>query len=258
MIRRTDPVNLPASHRLRRLVLVLGAIAAMAACQSPEELAAPPADPAVDPAALLRPTFETTVGVSSAGHAFLVAHGGKNVLVSAHHVLGRPGGLKRQIEWNEVPTVVTKVTARSAGKEVVSTKPLAIEGAKPLEPKDPSADLSAFLVTDTAGVPPMSLAATAPKTGDFVWLFAEVTGFTGKDRRLHRASVSAATDKELRYIFADSDLKLQATSGAAVVNAKGEVVAVNLGGGKNVGLVFGVGNPVSSVRAKLDKALAAP
>jgi hypothetical protein len=241
----------------RRLTIV-GVALAIAACQSPAEQVAPPAPPAVDGAALLRPTFETTAGTSSAGHAFLIEHGTKKVLLSAHHVLGVPGGLKKQIAWNEVPTAVTKVTARSATHSLASTKGLAIDGAKPLEPKDPSADLSAFLVEDTGGVPALKLATTAPRTGDFVWLFAEVTNYTAKDRSLHRASVSAATDKELRYIFADSDLKLQATSGAAVLNAKGEVVAVNLGGGKNVGLVFGVGNPVTSVRARLDKALAAP
>lgn len=242
----------------RKLLFATLAVALVAACQSPEELAKPPADPAVDASALLRPTFETSVGNSDAGHAFLVEHGGKKLLVSAHHVLGPPGGLKKHITWKDVSTAVTKVTAKSPDGKVTleSTKPLTIDGAKPLEPKDPSADLCAFEVADAGSAKPLKLAANAPKTGDFVWLLAEVIGPENRGKHLHRGSVSAATPKELRYVFADPNLKLQATSGAAVLNDKGEVVAVNLGGGKTVGLVFGVGNPVGSVRARLDKAIA--
>lgn len=239
----------------RRLMLVAVALGILGACQSPAELAAPPPDPKVDPAALLRPTFDTREGISSAGHAFLLDHNGHKVLVSAHHVLGPAGGLKRAIAWDHVPAAVNKVTATSGDKTITSTKALGIEGAKALEPKDPSADLSAFVVDDADGVPTLKLASTMPKTGEYVWLFAEVIGYAGKDKTLHRGSVSSVTDKELRYVFADSSLKLQATSGAAVLDAKGEVVAVNLGGGTNIGLTFGVGNPATSVRARLDKAL---
>ena len=88
-----------------------------------------------------------------------------------------------------------------------------------------------------------------------VGLLAEIDGYVGRDRSLHRASVTASTDKELRYIFADGQLKLRATSGAAVLDKDGRLVAVHLGGGSNLGLIFGVGNPVSSIRSRLDKAL---
>ena len=236
---------------------LLAVVFALVACQAPAEYTPPP-DPKVDPAALLRPTFDTREGVSSAGHAFLIHHNGATVLVSAHHILGPAGGLKHPIAWDHVPAAVNKVTATSGDKTVTSTRALAIEGARALEPRDPSADLSAFLVDDAAGVPALELADTMPKTGDYVWLFAEVIGVANRGRTLHRGSVSAVTDKELRYIFADTELKLQATSGAAVLDAKGKVVAVNLGGGANVGVVFGVGNPATSVRARLDKAIPAP
>jgi hypothetical protein len=186
-----------------------------------------------------------------------VQHGESTVLLSAHHILGRPGGLSKAINWKDVPTAVTRVIGKTVDGEgtVTATRALAIEGARPLDPRDPSSDLSAFLVEDAGGVPTLELAQANSENGEFVWLFAEIQGYVGRDKLLHRGSVSASTEKELRFIFADRQLKLKATSGAPILNAKGEVVAVNLGGGSNLGLTFGVGNPVSSVRKRLDKAL---
>jgi hypothetical protein len=71
---------------------------------------------------------------------------------------------------------------------------------------------------------------------------SEVYGLTGYK---HGATVVAADSDAVGYKF-DKPIELQATSGAAVVDAQGHVVAINLGGlTDESGAVIGIGNPVT-------------
>lgn len=77
--------------------------------------------------------------------------------------------------------------------------------------------------------------------GDRVWLVSEVIG---SQSLVHSATVEGIQDGWLIYRF-DQPLELRATSGAPVVDALGEVVAINAGGGDDNGKTFGAGTPVT-------------
>ena len=80
----------------------------------------------------------------------------------------------------------------------------------------------------------LKLAPTQPKLGDTVWLVAQLVSGAPKDKLLFKAKVSRVQDLALNYVVDDPDgtFELRATSGAPVVNERGEVVAVNLAGGR--------------------------
>jgi hypothetical protein len=60
-------------------------------------------------------------------------------------------------------------------------------------------------------------------------------------------TVTKSSPTELEYDYGRGGINLGGTSGAPVLNAASEVVAINLGGGENGGKVFGMGNPCTSV-----------
>ena len=64
------------------------------------------------------------------------------------------------------------------------------------------------------------------------------------------ATVRGIDQGWLLYGF-DERIELRATSGAAVVNAQGQVVAVHAGGGEENGQVVGVGTPVTKFMGAL-------
>jgi hypothetical protein len=121
----------------------------------------------------------------------------------------------------------------------------------------PHRDVAAFPL-DTAKAPihpvRLKLAAAAPKVGDSVWLLAQVPEGAPPSQLLHHAVVRSSTDQALQYAFDNVGLNLQGTSGAPVVNAAGEVVGTNLGGGTLPGKLIGVGNSLASLRALLNAA----
>ncbi|MBF5043372.1 trypsin-like peptidase domain-containing protein [Aggregicoccus sp. 17bor-14] len=125
-------------------------------------------------------------------------------------------------------------------------------------PGDNSKDLAAFIAPESAASRVLPLATQNPKVGDDVWLVAEVRGGRSVGTHLHRARVVESKRTTLAYTFEDPTLELRATSGAPVVNAKGEVVGVNLGGGHQGDSLYGVAHPVQSVRAHLEGRGSAP
>jgi len=98
---------------------------------------------------------------------------------------------------------------------------------------------------------------TAPSGGDRVWLLARLIEGAPPDVYLHPAHVRFANEKILVYEFENSQLTLTATSGAPVVKAQGKIVALNIGGGSGGGKLNAFGNPVVSVRKKVEATLLA-
>ena len=94
----------------------------------------------------------------------------------------------------------------------------------------------------------LKLAVAAPVNGDTIWLAARVGE---SEARLHQATV-VQIDGDWMFFEYAAELDLAATSGAPVLNAAGEVVGLNLGGGKMPdGKFVGSANPVTALRAHL-------
>lgn len=253
------------------LLVVVAGVAGASGLLAPRSAGAeaPVQAPDVPDRFVLRPSFSTSLGPVNAGSAFALAHNGKTVLVTALHLLGPAGGLKAQVEPGKLGSVVQSVAVRGAftgqGKPPVSTAKdvVAIAGAHPmgddaagdilvLAPEEKTG-LDRLEIGDKPKLAPGSLASAAPKVGDPVWLAAAATNAEG---RAHVGKVVEINDKWLFYEIAQSDLSLAGTNGAPILNAAGEVVGIQLGGGvMDDGKLVGAANPWSAVHAKLSAAL---
>lgn len=204
--------------------------------------------------AWVRPRFDTVDGPIVAGTAFVCEPGPGEppLLLTAQHLFGPAGGLPRDYEWSEMGTSVRGAEGRDdEGTVVLKTgPPLVITDAKGMSDEGVGNDLAAFSLLGPARIHALPLAVRAPAVSEAVWLIGPVES---DDSLRHRATVVEFGDDYLIYAY-DEPIELRATSGAAVVNTDGEVVAVNLGGGDEGGVTIGVGNPASSVRRHLDAA----
>lgn len=99
----------------------------------------------------------------------------------------------------------------------------------------------------------LRLAADAPKVGDHVRLFARTVGATVP--RLYEAQVAAVTNDCLEYVLDDAGLELGGTSGAPIVNTKGEVIGINVAGAKIDGKLHAYANPAGAFIPKIQNAL---
>jgi len=210
-------------------------------CSAGAALAEPP-KAVVD--TLCRPTFELKDQPLSAGTAFLMESGVAKqpvVLVTAHHLLGPMGGLATEIAWSDVPTSVKRVTCKGIvnASQSWTGAPVAIPGAASFnnQTREGLRDIALLTVQGTATVKPLKLAPALPRQGDTVWLVAQLVSGAPKDKLLFKAQVTRVQDLALNYLVDDPDgtFELRATSGAPVVNERGEVVAVNLAGARVAG-----------------------
>jgi hypothetical protein len=189
---------------------------------------------------ICRPTFELKDRPLSAGTAFLMETGKKQpvVLVTAHHLLGPMGGLSAEVAWNDVPKSVKRATCRSIAIPAQSWTgaPLAIPGAASFnnQTKDGLRDIALLTVQGKPATRPLKLAPVQPKLGDAVWLVAQLATGAPKEKLLFKARIVQVQDLALNYLIDDPEgtFDLRATSGAPVVNERGEVVAVNIAGSR--------------------------
>jgi S1-C subfamily serine protease len=151
---------------------------------------------------------------------------------------------------------VTGLSMQDLGQAVWFPEFIEIADAGSVESQAYSKDLAVFHRKDVPDLKVLSLATDMPKKGDRVWIFARQRG--DDTPGLLSATVDTADDSMLTYIFDKSDFRLPGTSGAPVLNDKGDVVGMNLAGGMTKDNVYkGWANPVSAIRAELAKALLA-
>jgi hypothetical protein len=180
------------------------------------------------------------------------------VLVTAHHLLGPMGGLATEVAWNDVPSSVKRATCRSIVTPAQSWTgtPLAIPGAASFnnQTKEGLRDIALLTVQGKPTAKPLKLAPSQPKLGETVWLVAQLVSGAPKDKLLFKAKVSRVQDLALNYTVEDPEgtFELRATSGAPVVNERGEVVAVNLAGGRAADGFNLAGISVNVVRQALE------
>ena len=210
---------------------------------------------------ICRPTFELKDQPLSAGTAFLMETGVEKqpvVLVTAHHLLGPMGGLPSELKWDEVPKAVKRATCKGINNAAQTWigVPLAIPGAASFnnQTKDGLRDIALLTLQGKATVKPLKLAATQPKAGDPVWLVAQLVSGAPKEKLLFKAKVARVQDLALNYLIEDPEgtFELRATSGAPVVNERGEVVAVNIAGSRVPDGFNAAGISINVVRKALE------
>ncbi|WP_224245600.1 trypsin-like peptidase domain-containing protein [Hyalangium gracile] len=265
--------------KLRVLSLSLLAVALTGGCRSSSSSApageAPPTAPARPPVAavppsvpegfVVRPVFETEQGPLAAGTAFFVTIPGQPgpLGLTAHHLFGPAGGLERQVLAGELGRFVKAAGFRELdGQELNPAGPMVVlpsAGHAPdTDEVDWSMDVAAFRAPESLAPRALRLSAKNAEVGEEVWLVAEVLGGKTASQRMHRARVATSKPRLLAYSFEDTTLVMRATSGAPVVNARGEVVGIHLAGGLVDGTLWGQAHPVESVRTHLAQGLSAP
>ncbi|KAI9132618.1 serine protease [Acaryochloris sp. CCMEE 5410] len=202
--------------------------------------------------AWVRPSFKGPDGRFGAGTAFVVSQDNAVFLLTAHHLFGPAGGLDREYGWSEMPKLVSGASGENPlGKvSVITGKALPVKGARGMKGTQVNADLAIFPVQSESQVHAMPLAQTLPQVGDDVWLVGEVIG---SSEYRHKAVVDQVSKEGIYYRF-DNKIELRATSGAPIVDAKGQVVAMNLGGGEYQGAIMGIGNPAPVMNCHLQAA----
>jgi hypothetical protein len=240
--------------RLASLLLALGL--------SVPAFAEAPAAPTIEDGQVLRPRISLADGtLLTVGSATAVSHGNRKLVITAVHLLGPAGGLPAQITAEQVGEKVKSLAAFDAFKQgnaiATSKTVLPVAGAAPMTTTaandllvfevEEAAGLDRLSATASASLVPLSLASEPPAVGTAVWLAAPIG-----DKRVHPAQVVHLEPGSIFYKFADAALDLTATNGAPVLNAKGEVVALHLGGGPMEGDLIGSGNPVNNIRVHLD------
>lgn len=213
-------------------------------------------EPFIPDNTVLRPSFELTNENFDAGTAFAVELEDEKVslVLTAYHLFGEDGGLEEQIPASELPNVIKRVTFTEAYNDQYCgecDKVLKIADAK----TNPSVDkdIAAIYYGDKLNANRLKLSSKLPKKGEIVWLAAAT--LLGPEPRLHKARVTSASDKSLIFEYEESDIVLNATSGAPIINSSGEVVGLNIGGGEQFGVMKGIANPCTSINKMLKKAL---
>lgn len=212
--------------------------------------------PAVPDGLVFRPRFRMRDGEINAGTAFAVNVKGqaRPVILTALHLFGPAGGYREQVPAEKLPEAGQGMTLRDAFVKgaapiKLGASVLAIVGSAPFREPSAAGDVAAFWAPAGAALHPAPLAEKAPGRGEEVWLAAALVEGGRPGQRLHRAVVGGKS-RFLAYVF-DDKLELQATSGAPVLNARGEVVGIHVGGTERRGRTVGVATPVDAFRGPL-------
>ena len=209
---------------------------------------------------VVRPEFLVQGQPLAAGTAFAAKWEGeaRPILLTALHLFGPAGGLNFALAGEQLPGAVASVTLRDLATDAEIGRggsAILLRGCYPLG-RDAAGDVAAFWLTPDVRLSPVPLARELPNSGHRVWLAGQTIDAPNAPQQLFAATVSEANQTRLVYVF-DRRIELQATSGAPVVNAAGELVGIHLGGGEQLGKSMGIANPVTSIREKLGSALRA-
>ena len=166
--------------------------------------------------------------------------------MTALHLFGPAGGLDRDIHpmrvssaWQST-SLVDCVSGQSF--EQLTGKPLSLAFTAPYPDKSRLGDVAAYMPDEVRGLAPFTLSSRLPSEGEVVWLVSPVLD---EESLVHRAKILGTQDGWLAYQF-DELIEMRATSGAAVIDSAGDVVAVNVAGGELQGYTVGLGTPASS------------
>ena len=216
------------------------------------------AQPAVSKNVVFKPTFITGNDSFTAGTAFVceTVDGKQQLLLTAQHLFGTAGGFESEIPWdklNDAVKLTVGVSMDNYEVSILSKRALLIQGAHALDDKTLANDIAAFVLDSNKSRPTLKLAKAEPKKGDRLWLYGRQRG--ADKLEFYPCKVVSSDSRELDYEFDSKNIKMAGTSGAPVLNADGEVVAINIGGSEQKGKLIGYGNPLLSIESHLEKAL---
>ncbi|WP_428241161.1 S1 family peptidase [Gynuella sp.] len=199
---------------------------------------------------VFEPSFVTTEGEQKAGTAFVVKYKENYYAVTAHHLFSEAGGFSREYNWRELQGLVSKVSLQSLSDEKIkysAGKAIEIKGAKSVSIWTGKNDIAVFKLKQKPDNY-LTIAQLPPKVGESVWLYGLVYN-RPPELLLHKAMILEYGKNWISYQFEDPGLNLNGTSGAAILNSKGEVVGINLSGGDQEGKLYGYGNPLVSIQS---------
>jgi hypothetical protein len=192
---------------------------------------------------IVRPEFFYRTASSFGAYASVVAAGSQALAITGLHVLdevAKKCGVDTTTEntaytGEELPRVITRLNLYDALEEKWVFHCLGAADAMLVLPnarsnvEEPLAyrDIAAFVVRNDARVKRMVLARAAPEVGAPVWLAARF----GCGPELREAVVVEKTAESFVFRFSDRSQGSKYTSGAPILNADGEAVAINIGAG---------------------------
>jgi hypothetical protein len=206
---------------------------------------------------VFRPSFGHRGTFFEAGTAFAASVPGSNkpIILTALHLFGPAGGLERDIPPSQIPSRLSELKLTDCINnqltESYTGKVLVLANSKPFPESSSIGDVVAFMPHGNRALRPLALTPLKPRVGERVWLFSEVINGPAT---VHGATVQGYEDGWMLYNFDNPNLEIVATSGAPVVNARQEVVAINAGGSKDGNIMLGIGTPSSNFIEPLAKA----
>jgi len=234
--------------------------------------------PSLNNYSLLRPVFTFGSHEFEAGAAFLAQsckgksddgesdnekpQNGIIYLLTAHHLFGFAGGLRKNYHWYDLksdPPSVHAATIDKPSKTISSIAFTPLPGAKGLWAGDASKDIAAFLVQSNKEFNPLPLANITPQKGETVWLYSQLKSQLNSQSKygadnaplLHQAIIIDSTEKALVYRFFNK-INLRRTSGSPLLNQQGEVVGLHVGGGFVPFIAdYGIANPIVAINKML-------
>lgn len=208
----------------------------------------------VKPPIIYYPIIKTSVGTVAAGTAFIVKNGKMQYAVTAQHLIGTAGGLKKDYNGHDLLEIFKNIslTPVFSGYENIESKDfIKIPNAEGINETTAKNDIFISPLSGTIDSTPFRIAAREPDIGDTVMLYAAVSS---SDKFMHKAIVAELSEDQIIYIFEDKDLNLRATSGAPILNQQNQVIGINLAGGKlEDGSVVGFANPSKSILYNINR-----
>lgn len=207
--------------------------------------------PRVPPNVLMKPTFHLADESWSGGCAFVLrlARRPEALLVTPHHLFGPAAGLEKQMSGKDIKRELLEVTGVSMqdGKTtLVASKYIDNPNARSMDRAGAERDLAVFVIDSGEGMRALEFARLAPRVGQTVYMYARLRSASAP--RLFPATVTQVEPSGLSYVFIGKSFDGRGTSGAPVLDERGRVVGMNVGGSDESGHSTGYANPATRMR----------